>query len=153
MALFYSDQFNAAYVAVPVTKIRPGDQSGDIKCLAFDVTLAGAITTSDILKLGKIPKGARVLSMRFNCTDLGTTGAFNIGHAASDEKDSAGSPVEAAAATFLGSAIDVNTAAVATTYFPAGSKRVAAEVDLQIVPSTATTAAGTINGYLLYVMP
>lgn len=153
MATYYSNQYQDAYVDVPSDKIRPGDQSGDVKMLAFDVTLSGAVALAEIIKLGKIPKGARVLSMKFNCTDLGTTGAFNIGHAASAELDSSGSAVEAAAATFLGSAIDVNTAAVAAVYYPAGSKRVAAEVDLQLAASTATTVAGTINGYLLYVMP
>ena len=145
MATIYSTQYEDAYVDVPSNKIQPGDISGDVKVAQFNVTLSGAITTSDVVKLVKLPKGSRILLMRFVCSDLGTTGALNIGWAASSDGP------EAASATGIASAVDVNTAAVATQYYPNNS-RLAGAVDVQIVPSANTTAAGTMSGYILYSM-
>lgn len=144
MPTFYSSQFNGAYQSVPSQNIAPGELSGDVRHAAFNVALAGAITTSDLVKLVKLPRGAKLIMMRFVCDDLGTTGALNIGWSASADG------AEAASATGIASAVDVNTAAVATVYYP--NKEFAGEVDIQIAPSANTTAAGNISGYLLYVV-
>lgn len=144
MATFYSTQYEDAYVDIPSNKIAVGEQSGEVKVAQFNVALAGAATTSDIIKLWRAPQGARILAMRFVCDDLGTTGAFNIGWAAS------ANGAQSASATGIASAVDVSTAAVATVYYPNNAK-FAAEVDVQIAPSTNTTAAGNISGYFLYV--
>jgi len=143
MANYYSSQFQAAYVDVPSNKIAPGDQSGEIKHAAFNVALAGAVTTSDLIKLVKIPKNAKLLLMRFVCSDLGSAGAFNIGWSASADA------AQSASANGIVATLDVNTAAVATVYYP--NQEFAGEVDIQIAPSTNTTAAGTISGYVMYV--
>lgn len=149
MATYYSDQYQQAFVTVPSSKIAVGDVNGDVKHLAFNVTLTGAVALSEIIKLGKLPKGAKVIQTRLNVSDLGTTGVLNLGYAASVEKDQAGAVLVAADAVAIASGIDA-TAAVAATYETIVS--VAAEVDLQLVATTATTAAGTISGYVLFVV-
>ena len=143
MATYYGSQYTDAYVSVPSVKIGPGEQSGEVKHAAFNITLAGAVTTSDIIKLAKLPKNSKLILMRFVCADLGTTGTLNIGWAASADG------VQSASATGIASAVDVNTAAVATVYYP--NQEFTGEVDIQIAPAANTTAGGAISGYLLYV--
>jgi len=149
MATYYSDQYQDAYVDVPSNKIAPGDIAGSVEHAAFNVTLAGAVALNEKIKLAKIPKGAKVLFMRFVSSDLGTTGDLDIGWSASAALDSSGSPIVAASATGIAAAVDVNAAAVATQYYP--NQHFAEEVDLQLNASEATTAAGTISGYIMYV--
>lgn len=142
MANFYSTQYNNAYVAVPSVNIVPGDQSGDVRHAAFDVTLSGVITTSDVVKLCQIPKGAKLIGVVIKTSAM-TSGALNLGWAASADGAQSG------AATGVASAIAVSSAAV-NTYYPL--QEMAGAVDLQAVPSTNTGAAGTINGFALYVV-
>ena len=105
-----------------------------------------------------LPKGAKVLEVMIKSSDLGTTGAFNVGWQASAEL-SAGSPVVAASATGFFSALDVNSAAdvqLASQLSAAPSgilKDFAAAVQVVIVPSTATTAtSGDIEIAITYVV-
>ena len=161
MATNYSDQYNAAYVAVPSTKIAPGDDSGGIKFKYFSFTVPTvAPTNGDIFKLFKLPKGAKLVDFEMSFPDLGSAGVVNVGWAASAEvTPGTTTPIEAASAAGILSAVDVNTAAaivnmadVAGAAVAGYLKEFAAEVDVQLAVSTAWTAvAGTVVGYAKYV--
>lgn len=164
MATLYSNQYQDAYVDVPSSKIGPGDQSGDLKFLFFDFTVPGtAPTDADIVKLAKLPKGARVVEACLSFPDLGTAGVVELGWAASAEKDGpnglTGTVLEAADDNGFLASVDVNAAANTVKMSSdmnnaAGLlKNFSAEVDVQLLVTTAWTAtSGTVKGYLSYVI-
>ena len=154
MATVYGSQYTDAYVSVPSVKIPPGYVSGEMKCLYFSFALPGAVVAlNDIIKLGRLPKGALVLDAVLSFPDLGTTGVLDFGWAASADG------VEAADADGFMASVDVKTAAatvnmddVSGAAVPGLLKEFAAEVDVQLVATEATTATtGTIKGYIKYV--
>ena len=160
MATFYSTQY-ANLVAVPAAKVDAPDAAGSVKIMYFDYTITSTTpATSDIIKLGVLPKGARVLDVEISAPDLGTTGALNVGWAASGELTSAGVAVEAANASGFFAALDVNTAAatqnmsdVAGASVAGYLKKFAASVDVQMAPSTVwTVTSGTIKGFVKYAI-
>lgn len=154
MATIYSDQYSDAYVEVPAVKINSGDFNGKPQIAYFSHTVTAAPTNGDVLKLCKLPKGARVLNAVVSHDDLGTAGVLNLGWAA----DSAA--VEAADADGLIASIDVNAAAAVVTMHevsgaarPGLLKKFEAEVDIQLDIATAWTAtSGSIKGYIEYVL-
>lgn len=155
MATLYGNQYNAAFVTKPSTKIAPGDVSGDIKFMFFDYTITAAPTAADVIKLGKLPMGAKVVDAVLQFPDLGTAGVLNLGNAAG-----AGGVEAADADSFLVN-VDVNAAADAVSMQSqmeasganAGYlKEFAEEVEVQIDVATAwTVTTGTIKGYIAYV--
>jgi hypothetical protein len=150
MATVYGDQYQDAYVDVPSDKIRGGDLNGTPEFLYFSYTASGAIALNDVIKLGKIPKGARVIEAVLSTTDLGTVGTLDLGWAADS------GAVETADQDGFIAAMNVNSAAntvsmVEQVNVPGLLKKFSAECDLQITASAATDAAGTIKGYLMYV--
>lgn len=164
MATLYGTQYTNAYVDVPKTKIHSGDSSGAVMHMHFDYPIPGTVpTASDVIKLGKLPKGARILDAGLSFPDLGTTGVLELGWAASAELDSAGSAVEAADDNGFLVSVDVNAAAIACINMvpktgaavPGFMKRFAAEVDVQILVTTtwtSTTTTDSIKGYILYTV-
>jgi hypothetical protein len=160
MSTLYSNQYSDAYVEVPSSKVNTPDLNGNIKMAYFDFTISAAPADGDVLKLCKLPKGARVLDVEISAPDLGTAGVLNIGWAASAELDSAGSAVEAADADGFMVSVDVNAAAATQNMADASGaavpgylKKFSAEVDVQIAIATAWTAtSGTIKGYIKYAV-
>lgn len=154
MATIYGTQYEAAYVDVPASKIQQGDLGGHRRCLYFDHTITAAPTAADVLKLGKLPKGARIIEACLAFPDLGTTGVLNLGWAASEDG------LEAADADALLAAVDVNAAAaikkmsgIAGAASAGFLKKLLGDVDLQVDIATAWTAtSGTIKGYVEYIV-
>lgn len=152
MATLYSNQYQDAFVDVPSDFIRSGDVSGEVKFMFFDFTVPGtAPTNGDKYKLGKIPKGARVIEAALSFPDLGTAGTLELGWAAD-----AGAVETADDNGFLAS-VDVATAAdtikMSDNLANAAGfcKLFSAECDLELLVTTTWTAtSGTVKGYLLY---
>lgn len=48
-------------ISVPAVQSNPGEVGGVVKCL-FD-SYVGSISAADVLSVGKLPKGARILSI------------------------------------------------------------------------------------------
>lgn len=159
MATIYSAQWTKAFINDPKNMIAPGEISGVKQIAYFEYDILAAPTNGDVLKLFKLPKGARVLDFEVYAPDLGSAGTLNYGWAASAEL-SAGSAVEAADNDGFMASVDVNTAAaiqnmadVAGAKTPGYLKKFAAEVDVQIDIATAfTVTSGKIQGYCTYVV-
>ncbi len=155
MATVYSSQYDAAYVTVPSSKIRPGDHSGEKKIAYFDYTVVATQTAGDVLKLCKLPKGARVTNVVMSFPDLGTTGVLNVGI------NGGTNSLETADADAFLASVDVNAAAdcvsMQSQMEASGAnagwlKELLDEVDVQVDIATAWTAtSGTIKGYIEYV--
>lgn len=156
MATLYGDQYQDAYVDKPSTKIRKGDVSGDVKFMYFTYTITAAPTNGDVVKLGKLPAGARVVDALLQFPDLGTAGAVNLGW------NGGTNSLETADADSLLVNVDVNTArdgASMKQQMEAGGANAGFlyelldEVDVQIDVATAwTVTSGTIKGYIQYVV-
>ncbi len=149
MATLYGVNATKRDVTVPAVKIPPGEISGDIQVAYDQYTSTGAVTTSDTIKMMKLPAGCRIHNVVMNFTDFGTTGAFNVGF-----EDNG---VEAADADAFFAAADVNTAAGTLSMINVSGAAVAglfaelsAETQVVIVPSTNTTAAGTVKLAVYY---
>lgn len=128
-----------------------GVAGGGVKVAYDKYTAAGAMILNDVVKMGKLPAGARVVGYWLKSDDLGTVGALDLGWAASSDG------VEAAQAQgFLG-AVDVKTAAVTADHATQADKLglgkvFASEVDIQVKVQTATDAAGSFEICVMYVI-
>lgn len=155
MATLYGSQYQDAYVDKPSDKIRPGDVSGEKKILYFDYVVTAAPSNGDVIKVGKLPLGARITNAGLQFPDLGTAGALNLGI------NGGSNSLETADADALLVNVDVATAADAVSMqsqMEAGGanagymKELLDEVDVQIDVATAWTAtSGTIKGFVEYV--
>jgi hypothetical protein len=115
-------------------------------CQRFPVTITAALTTSDVIQFGYVPKFARVVDAILVGTDMDTNGtptlAFNVGDAGdADRLFSAAVTGQTAVATRM----------TATTGF---GHRYDDETLITGAPSTnaATGAAGTLTLYLFYTI-
>ncbi len=164
MATLYGDQYSDAFVEVPSSKIQSGDFNGKPQIVYFSYPIpAVAPSNADIIKLGKLPKGARVLDAVLLLPDLGDTTVLELGWAASAELDSAGAAVELIDADGFLAAIDGDVAADCFTMISAQEaggalaghlKKFSAEVDIQITVTdawTSTTTTDSIKGYIVFV--
>jgi len=60
-------------------EVSPGEYNGHKKVMFEDYTFAAEASSADILKLGKLPKGARVRSCTLKSPDLRGTGTIDVG--------------------------------------------------------------------------
>jgi hypothetical protein len=155
MSTLYGNQYQDAFVDVPSNKVKGKDIGGEVKKMYFDFTITAAPTAGDVIKVGVLPKGARIYNAGLQFPDLGTAGILNLGWAAGAEG------LEAADADGLLVNVDVNTAADAVSMqiqMEAGGsnagymKELAEEVVVQIDVATAwTVSAGTIKGFVEFI--
>lgn len=154
MATFYGNQYQDALVTVPSKKVQMGDIDGKKRVIYFDYTVTAAPTAADVIKVGVLPAGARVINAGLSFPDLGTAGVLNLGWAAG--------VIEVADADGLLVSVDVNAAADAVSMQSqmeasganAGyMKKFSESVVIQIDVATAWTATtGTIKGFIEYAL-
>lgn len=156
MANLYGANYTNEFRNVPSQKANVGDISGRKRVL-IDQYVAGALSNGDIIFLGKLPKGAKILNAYLSHDDLGSTGTAKLGWAASAEKDSTGTVLEAANDSGLIASIDLNAAANVPFMLENAPttgmfKEFTAEVDIILTLTAATTVGGTINSCVEYVI-
>ena len=141
MATIYSSNYAAQFVTVPSSPAGIGEQNGRVRSAFATYTFLAESTSGDILKLFKLPKGARVVNWNVKVADMGGTGTMDIGWAASSDA------VEAANSVGFHSAMDVSGQAalsVPSAGIAGLHKKFAAEVDVQIVLPTSASATGDV---------
>lgn len=77
MSTLYGLNYDRAYNKNRMMGV--GEYNGHKKVMYDELTFAAEAANNDILKVGKLPKGARVLSCTVKSPDLGGTGTLNIG--------------------------------------------------------------------------
>ena len=152
MAELYGNNFKLAYVDVPAKQVGVGEQAGR-KRILFDSHLfaANVNAIADVIKIGKLPKGARVLEAVISAPSMGTTGIFDLGWAAS------GDGLEAADADGFIVGSDAGGQAVKSLMAagrPGLGKKFLSDVDVQLVLTEATDAAlnKTISVWIEYIL-
>lgn len=113
----------------------------------YTVDSADEFGTSGLIKLMKIPKGARLVDAHVVCPATGATGIFDVGWAASAEL-SGGVALELADADGIFAGIDPGAAAVDSRMagtVAGWNKTFAAEVQVQADCTEATADMGTLT--------
>ena len=137
----------------PADKAGVGEQGGRVRVIYDSFTSTGAITINSVINMGGlIPKGARILDAKLIASDLGTAGDLDFGWAVSADA------VETASADGFLADVDVNAAAASYSMFEDNStgsgmgKKFAAAVQPVVSVPEATTAAGTIQMIIEYIL-
>lgn len=112
MATYYGSNATKREVNVPSQKAGNGEVGGVVRCAYDSYALTGDLTTSDTIRMGFIPKGARVLDVHVAFDDLDASGGtMDVGWLASAELDADGAAVVLADADGFINDADVATAA------------------------------------------
>lgn len=154
MATLYSDGYNKAWVNDPSEKVNPGELTGRVKVAYANHTFVANVNAiADVIKLFRLPKGARVLQATVVSPSLGTTGILSLGNAASADAVEAADPDS----LIVVAQLDAGGQAVlgkTTSASAAVGKQFAADVDVQLVLTEATDAAAgkTIACWVEYVL-
>lgn len=152
MAELYGNNYKLAYVDVPAKQIGVGEQAGRKRILFDSHTFAAAVNAiGDVIKIGKLPKGARVLEAVVFSDSLGTTGILDFGWAASADG------LEIADPNGFISGADAGGQAVKALSSNASvglAKKFAAEVEIQLVLTEATDGAlgDSVKAWVEYIL-
>lgn len=79
----YGANYKAAYQDSPQVKTHQGEKGGRVRCLREKFTFDADAAASETVYMGRLPKGAMVLSARMFGPDLGGTGTSELGNSAS----------------------------------------------------------------------
>lgn len=152
---FYGVNETTAYQTIPNGKIPPGEQAGRQRVMYDKYVLAGsALETDDVILMGRIPKGARILDCVVKSGDLGGTGTMDIGYAASADA------VEAVDVDAFFNDLDLSGAAISCSMIGHAQtgvglfKKFAAECQLTLTPAASftQTTGVQIEVVIAYVM-
>jgi hypothetical protein len=133
---------------LPQQRAEQGTRGGRMKALYDSYTSAGALTSGDIIKMGKLPAGARIVGANISHTDHGATGTAVVGWADNG--------VDGADNDGIFTTLDINTAAAMVDMaeqVPAGlGQKFSAETDIQIELTANTTVAGSFKLVVFYIV-
>jgi hypothetical protein len=148
----YGNNYNDAYVESPQTKIHQGERGGRVKVMYESFTFDADGAASETVYLGRLPKGAKVLSARVFGPDLGGTGTSELGNSASVD----GSATDAAdvdafidAIDHSGQAFDVSDSASSQRGPAIGLVRFSTEVNVIWTLTGATSGATSKIVYMI----
>lgn len=149
IATVKSDYFTRVEDTVPQQKFYANQNYGRLRVLyaSYTVDAADEFGTDSLIRLLKIPKGARLIDAEVSMPASGTSGIFDVGWAASTEVDpDTGTALEAADADGIFSQVDPGAAAVdrqaMVSTVPGYMKRFNAEVEVQADWTEASSDAG-----------
>lgn len=147
----YGVNFKKSLVTVPPLKVHQGEYGGKIMTMMDSITLDADAADGDVVKVGRIPKGALVLAAKLFGPDLGGAGTLKLGNSASVDGSATDAAVDSAfitAADSSGQAFDVSSGATAAMRGASIQKvRFASEVDLELKFNGATSGA---TGLIIY---
>ena len=82
MATKYGVNHTLKYINVPSEKVPAKEETGKVR-LAYDSFVFDAeLAVTDVIKLMKLPKGAKVVDAIVKAPSLGATGIFDLGYEA-----------------------------------------------------------------------
>ncbi len=126
---------------IPAPKLKASNNYGRLRILYDEYTLATGdnFGTSGLIKMMKIPAGAKLIQAHIHSPDLGTTGIVDVGYAASADG------VEVADADGIFAQADCGGVALNAwmTDGAALGKEFAAEVEVQIDFTEASAGSGS----------
>lgn len=139
-------------VASPREYLTPDNLHGRMRIAYDKFTLTADLALNDVIKMGKLPKGARVVGYWLKSDDLSAaSGTLDLGYAASSDG------VEAADDNAFLAAVDVTSATTKGHTDQANmvglGKKFSAEVDIEVKVHADTDAtSGSIETCIMYVV-
>ena len=98
----------------PDTQAEAGSNHAHEKVTICEITTPAVVADNDVILLCEVPVDAKITSIRMWSDDLGTTGDFNLGfYPGRGSTVTIATDADAVDEDALGTAIDVNTAALA----------------------------------------
>lgn len=136
MATLYTDNFNDAFNVEPFTALD-NDINGAKLCRFYgEYTLLAELADGDLIKLFRLPAGARLVGMRI-VAPAATSGVFDIGWSASELGGEVADPNGIASGLDVSSAVDASM-----SWSIAGhNKEFSESVDIQIEGTTVTNGS------------
>lgn len=158
MATKYGSKFNSRFQVKPAALAEVNAYGGRVRAMYDEYELPGAVLAAgDKVKVGRLPKGARVIDAKMAFDDMGTTGVFDLGYQYVKSNGENDSSLTSDDNAFL-DAVDVNTAAGMASMESEGNivgfgKEMEGDADVEITVDTASTATtGKIRTLVLYVL-
>lgn len=157
MATKYGTYSSDRLEDVPSNKVPPHAQGGRIRCAYDEYTFTADLSAADVIHMGIIPKGARVVGYWMKADDLdGSGGTLDLGYAASAELDSTGTAVEAADDDAFLANVDITSATTSDHATQANmtglGKLFNAEVAVQVkIEGDTDATTGTLKTCIFYV--
>jgi hypothetical protein len=147
MATVYGKNFGNAYNAKPAVNYPPGEFNGLPHVIYDEYTLLADAGNGDIVKMGRLPKGARIIGAKVIGPDLGGTGTLNLGHT-TDGVLSAQAAGFISGADSSGQAFAVSGAGVSL------GQKLSAEVDIELtfVGVTASATGKKVQTIVEYIL-
>jgi hypothetical protein len=135
----------------PADLIPVGEVNGRIR-MAYDSIAAGIHLTTDVIKMMKLPEGARIIDVWSKTDAADSTGIVDIGWEANS--------VDAADQNGFGDSVDMNAAAalvkMSATVALAGNmkqfSKTGGETQVVITPTTSFTAGSAMELMVFYVV-
>ena len=93
----------------------PRGEQGHLRVALAGYEASGAIADNDVIVFAEIPVNARIVSMKFDCDDMGTTGDLNFGFYPGNADVATLTDADAVDEDALATAVDVNAAALVDT--------------------------------------
>jgi hypothetical protein len=149
MATVYTSEYNNAYVVEPSVKNDVTKWHGRVRVIKADITFAAELGVSDVIKIAKLPKGARVLDARVVAPVDAASGIYNIGWEANGDiiADPDGLFVGASECDFGAAALNAKLLGTSPGF---GKKFEAETVISATVTEVSTDATGKVHQFVLF---
>jgi len=152
MSTLYGVNATKMDVTVPSVKVNVNEQHGRLR-VSYDLyEAAGAVAINDVIKVGKIPAGAKVYDAILKTDDLGSVGVFDLGWGASAAGGEVADPDGFLSGVDVKTAAQVSSLAIDGIATAGGYKTFSEAVDVEILATTATDAGGTIEVIIYYAL-
>lgn len=150
--------YKGAFQATPRVNVHQGEYGGKERVMIDTIVLDAEAASGDVVKMGRLPAGAKVLGARVFGADLGGAGTLKLGNSASVDGSLTDAAVDNSfitAADSSGQAFDVGDGATAAMRGAGiGVTRFSREVDIELkfVGVTASGTGVTITSIVKYIV-
>jgi hypothetical protein len=151
MATVYTTEYNNAYVVEPSVKNDVTKLHGRVRLIKADITFAAELAVSDVIKICKLPKGARVIDARVVAPADAASGIYNVGWEANGDivADADGLFVGASECDFGAAALDAKLKGTSPSF---GKKFEAETVISATVTEISTDATGNTHQFCVFYL-
>lgn len=149
MATVYTTEYNNAYVVEPSVKNDVTKWHGRVRAIKADITLAAELAVSDVIKICKLPKGARILDARVVAPVDSVSGIYNVGWEANGDiiADPDGMFVGASECDFGAAALNAKLLGTSPSF---GKKFEAETVISATVTEVSTDSTGKVHQFVIF---
>lgn len=151
MSDLYTTEYNNAYIVEPSVKNDVTKLHGRVRLIKADITFAAELAVNDVIKICKLPKGARLIDARVVAPVDAASGIYNLGWEANGDivADADGIFVGASSLDFGAAAVDAKMSGAIAGF---GKKFEAETVISATVTEVSTNATGKTHQFCLFYL-